>query len=86
MAGLHPFHMGAFVAAAEADAPVIPVVIRGTRSLLRADSWFPRRSTVTVKVCEPIPPDGRDWTSAVRLRDKARTEILKHCGEPDLAD
>ncbi len=86
MPGLHPFHMGAFVAAAEAKAPVIPVVIKGTRSLLRAGSWFPRQSAVTVKVCEPIPPDDRDWTSAVRLRDKARAEILKHCGEPDLAE
>jgi hypothetical protein len=36
MPGLLPFHMGAFVAAAEAGVPVVPVTIRGTRSLLRA--------------------------------------------------
>ncbi|MCP4577417.1 MAG: 1-acyl-sn-glycerol-3-phosphate acyltransferase, partial [Deltaproteobacteria bacterium] len=84
MPGLLPFHMGAFVAAAEADVPVIPVAIRGTRSLLRAESWFPRRSAVTLKVCKPIAPDGKDWAAAVQLRDKARAEILQHCGEPDL--
>ena len=84
MPGLHAFHMGAFVAAVEAEAPVIPVAIRGTRSLLRADNWFPRRSSVSVKVCNPIHPHGKDWSSAVQLRDKARAEILKNCGEPDL--
>jgi hypothetical protein len=25
-----------------------------------------------------------DWSAAVRLRDRVRAEILKHCGEPDL--
>ena len=82
--GLLPFHMGAFVAAAEASAPVVPVVIRGTRSILRSDSWFPRRGAVMVTVCEAIVPHGRDWNSAVSLRNQARQEILDHLGEPDL--
>jgi 1-acyl-sn-glycerol-3-phosphate acyltransferase len=85
MPGLQPFHMGAFVAAAEAGVPVIPVAIRGTRSILRAGSWFPRRGAVTVTIAAPIPPEGTDWEAAIRLRDAARTAILKHCGEPDLA-
>jgi hypothetical protein len=33
----------------------------------------------------PIAPQGRDWAAAVKLRDAARSEILRHCGEPDLA-
>jgi len=41
--GLAPFHLGAFTVAAEAGVPVIPVAIRGTRSILRPESWFPRR-------------------------------------------
>ena len=41
--GLMPFHLGAFTVAAEAGVPVIPVAIRGTRSILRADNWLPRR-------------------------------------------
>ncbi|MFO1420408.1 MAG: lysophospholipid acyltransferase family protein [Candidatus Competibacteraceae bacterium] len=43
MPGLREFRLGAFVAAAQAGAPVLPVTIRGTRSMLRAGSWFPRR-------------------------------------------
>ena len=84
--GLLPFHMGAFVAATEAGVPLVPVTIRGTRSILRSDQWFPRRGTVAVTIGTPVQPEGSDWAAAIRLRDAARAEILRHCGEPDLAD
>jgi 1-acyl-sn-glycerol-3-phosphate acyltransferase len=84
MPGLQPFRMGAFLAAAKAGVPVVPVAIRGSRSLLREDTWFPRRTAVTVQVCPPIVPQGEQWDAAVALRDAARAEILKYCGEPDL--
>ncbi len=84
MPGLHPFHMGAFAAAAEAGVPVIPVAISGSRSILRSGQMFPRRGSVTVTISAPITPEGNDWASAIKLRDAVRAEILKHCGEPDL--
>jgi len=83
--GLLPFRMGAFVVAAEASVPVVPVVIRGTRSMLRADHWFPRRGAISVTIGAPVAPDGKDWAAAIRLRDAVRAEILRLCGEPDLA-
>jgi 1-acyl-sn-glycerol-3-phosphate acyltransferase len=84
--GIAAFHMGAFVAACEAGVPVVPVAIRGTRSILRAGSWFPRRGAISVVVGEAIRPAvGDPWPSAVKLRDKIRRRILRHCGEPDLA-
>ncbi|MEN8108248.1 MAG: AMP-binding protein [Pseudomonadota bacterium] len=85
MPGLLPFHMGAFVAAAEAAAPVVPVTIRGTRSILRAGSRFPHAGTVSVLISEPVMPEGKDWSAAVKLRDATRTAILRHLAEPDLA-
>jgi len=91
MAGLLPFHMGAFTAAAEAGVPVVPIAIRGTRSILRSGSAYPRRGTISVVVGPPIetgacPPDQADavWARALELRAKARAFILHHCGEPDL--
>ena len=84
MPGLLPFRLGAFQAAAQAGAPIVPVTIRGTRSMLRAGSWFPRRGRLEVIVEPPILPDGADWAAAVRLRDAARAAILRHCGESDL--
>ncbi len=83
--GLLPFRMGAFVAAAEADMPVIPITIRGTRHMLRAGSWFIRRGVITVTIGKPIRAEGSGWTAAIALRDNAREEIMRHCGEPDLA-
>jgi 1-acyl-sn-glycerol-3-phosphate acyltransferase len=81
--GLLPFQMGAFVAAAHAGVPVVPVGIRGARSLLRGDTWFPRPGAVAVTVAAPLPPGGGEWADAVRLRDAARAAILPASGEPE---
>jgi 1-acyl-sn-glycerol-3-phosphate acyltransferase len=82
--GLLPFHMGAFVAAAEVGAPVVPVAIRGTRSLLRGDSWFPHRAALSVSVLPMMQPEGLDWKAKLSLRDGVRASLLAHLGEPDL--
>lgn len=84
MPGLQPFQMGAFVAAAEAGVPVVPVVVRGTRSMLRDGSWFPRRGRIRVAVCPPIAPAGSGWEAALGLRNAARAAMLARLGEPDL--
>ncbi len=82
--GLRRFRMGAFVAAVRGEAPVVPITIRGTRSMLRGDEWFPRPGRVSVIISPPLRPQGADWNEAVLLRDATRAEILRHCGEPDL--
>lgn len=85
MAGLHPFHMGAFIAAANSGVPIIPVTLCGTRSKLRGDSLFPRRGDISVTISQPLSPQGNDWNAALELREQSRAEILSHCGEPDMA-
>ncbi|MBD5803579.1 putative fatty-acid--CoA ligase fadD21 [Azoarcus sp. Aa7] len=81
--GLQEFRLGAFLAACEADLPVVPVTIRGTRTVLPDETWRPRRGPVTVTIGRPILPRGKDWSAALALRDAARRDILQHCGEPD---
>jgi 1-acyl-sn-glycerol-3-phosphate acyltransferase len=83
--GLRPFRMGAFVVAAQAGVPMVPMGIAGTRSILRSGQWFPRRGQVAVTIGAPIMPQGTNWTAAIALRDAARARILDYCGEPDLA-
>jgi len=82
--GLLPFRLGAFVIAAQQNLPILPLTLRGTRSILRGDQWFPRRGAIRVHWGTPIPPEGSDFMAAVRLRGKTRAAILCHCGEPDM--
>ncbi len=83
--GLLPFRMGAFVTAAQAKVPVVAVAIRGSRAVLRDETWLPRYGAISLTISPPIMPTGTDWAAALMLRDAARSEILRHCGEGDAA-
>jgi 1-acyl-sn-glycerol-3-phosphate acyltransferase len=85
-AGLSGFYLGAFRVAAQAGLPVVPGILRGTRSMLRSDQWFPRWSPISLTIGNPIAPAGTDFASVVRLRDTVRNAILAGCGEPDLGE
>ncbi len=70
---------------------MVPIAIRGTRSILRGSDWLPHRGRIELHVTPPITAaaavagDTDLWETAVTLREAARKEILKLCGEPDLA-
>jgi 1-acyl-sn-glycerol-3-phosphate acyltransferase len=85
-AGLSEFYLGAFKVAAEAGLPVVPGTIRGTRSILRSDQWFPRWTPLSVTIGNAIMPAGKDFAAVLRLRDEARKVVLAGCGEPDLGE
>ena len=82
--GLRSFHMGAFVVAAQTGVPVVPVAIRGTRTILRPEHHFPRRGAVDIAIGEPIWPSGTEWAAAVELQRAARNAVLDLSGEPDV--
>lgn len=93
MPGLLPFRMGAFLTAAAAGIPVVPVAIRGTRSILRADTWFFRRGAVMITIGKPLLPDNGGnavsadvWPAAVELHNRTREHMLRYCREPDLSE
>jgi 1-acyl-sn-glycerol-3-phosphate acyltransferase len=82
--GLLAFHLGAFAAAVQAKVPVVPLAIRGTRSVLAAEEWLPRRHAIVVSIGKPIAPPVAapdSFAAAVTLRDTARASILPHVGE-----
>ena len=83
--GLLPFHLGAFLAAARAGVPVVPLAILGDRELLPDGRWWPRPGALQVEVCAPIlsasdatldAPD--PLAAAVKLRDASRRAIARH--------
>jgi len=84
--GLLEFFTGAFKIASDAGLSVYPGVLRGTRSILRGDQWFPRWGRIDVDILDPIAPQGTDFESVVRLRDAVRQAVLSRCGEPDLRE
>ena len=82
--GLRPFHMGAFVVAAQARVSAVPIGIRGTRAILRPEHHFPRRGAVDITVGQPIQPMGTNWKAAVGLQHATRDAVLRLSGEPDV--
>ncbi len=84
--GLSGFYLGAFKVAAEAGLSVLPGIIRGTRSMLRSDQWFPRWTPLSIQIENAVKPSGTDFASLLQLRDAVRKVVLAHCGEPDLGE
>lgn len=79
--GLLPFRLGAFKSAVESRCPVAPVAIRGTRTVLPADTWRLRPGSIDVTVTPPLYAEGEGWREMVRLRDAARAAIAASSDE-----
>jgi len=77
--GLLPFHLGAFAAAVEAGAPVLPLALQGTRELLSCPHWWPRPAALDVEIGAALPLATHDdgFGAAVRLRDAARAWVVR---------
>ncbi len=80
--GLAAFRGGAFAAATRASVPLVPVVIRGTRQILPAESMLPGRAHLRIDILEPLDPTSADSTK--HLAELARQRILTVLDEPDL--
>lgn len=77
--GLLPFKKGAFLIAARAGVPVLPIGIRGTRRFFGENRRLPRWSVIDIKL-RPVIPASDD---AQVLLDAARREVAAVCGEAD---
>lgn len=84
--GIAKFHSGAFVIAARARLPVVPVALRGTREMLPNGQMLTRPGRIDVLVQPPIMPlpDASPADTAASTRDEARARIIVASGEPAL--
>jgi 1-acyl-sn-glycerol-3-phosphate acyltransferase len=80
--GLRPFKLRAFKLAGDTNTPVSPVSLKGTRKILRDESFLFRPGRIEVHFSKPLSPEKSEWNEIIRLRNSARAEIAKHCGEP----
>jgi 1-acyl-sn-glycerol-3-phosphate acyltransferase len=92
--GVRPFQLGAFKAAVDTGAPIVPISLAGTRHFLRDGTYLPKPTSVTITLHPPIFPnvrnhagqnaDSSDWQELIRLRDATREAITRDSGEPML--
>lgn len=70
-----PFRRGAFVLAKDAGVPVVPVALRGTRSLIEGDGpWLSSVAQVDIEVLEPVAPDAAADPERLAALVRARLE------------
>ena len=83
--GLRPFRLGAFKAAVEARAPIVPLALSGARAVLRGNGLVPRPGRIHLWIGASLtPPAGDSFREIVDLRDRVAAVIAEHNGEPRL--
>jgi 1-acyl-sn-glycerol-3-phosphate acyltransferase len=73
---MRPFKDGAFRLAIEAQVPVLPLVVQGTRQALRKHDWRFGHANAQVKVLDPVPTEGMTIEDTEVLRERVRDLIL----------
>ena len=82
--GLGKFRPGAFATAIKAGAPLVPVVIAGSRTILPMGTLWPTRGPLSVSVLPPVMPDHPAFARHRTLASESRRRMLPILGEPDL--
>lgn len=72
LSDLLPLKRGAFLVAALAHVPVVPIVIKGTRTVLPPGSWLLRRGMIEIRIHPAVHSTGGTWEAAEALYLKTR--------------
>ena len=75
---LLPFKRGGFVLALKTRTPIVPVTIKGSRSVLPKGDWRVRAGEIVVIVSQPIPLDQPHAGTLGRLVSHVREVIEAH--------
>lgn len=70
------FKAGAFNLAREADVEVLPVVLHGTRNMIKKGGGFNWRSDLTVKVLPAVRVEMTDYVTARGEMDRIREDMI----------
>ena len=74
---LLPFKKGGFIMAIQAQAPIVPVAVRGGRDAMRKGSPIVRPVRVSVRIGQPISTTGLTIDDRDAVIARARAEIQK---------
>jgi len=71
------FKKGGFVMAVDAGVPIVPIIIRGTWSIMAKSSLRINRGDVEMEIAKPIDTIGYSRETKEELMDKVRTVICQ---------
>lgn len=72
-----PFKKGIFVTAIEAQVPVVPIAIEGSRLVMPKNSFALKPHEIWVSMGKPIPTQGLSQNDRDDLIQKVRHEVIK---------
>jgi 1-acyl-sn-glycerol-3-phosphate acyltransferase len=72
---LRPFKKGPFVLAISSGVPIVPVIVHGTREVMKRGSWMVSAGTVDLHFLEPIPTAGLTYADRDALVAKVWTAM-----------
>jgi 1-acyl-sn-glycerol-3-phosphate acyltransferase len=74
---LRAFKKGPFVLAIDAGAPIVPVLVYGTREVIRRGSILLHPGKIHVHLLEPVSVEGYDYDDRDALAEKVRSRIAE---------
>lgn len=74
---IHRFKAGAFTLAKEAGVEILPVVMDGTKTLIKKNKLFNWRNRITVRVLPPVPASEVAALETHELMDRVRTRMCE---------
>ncbi|GAB4222955.1 MAG: AMP-binding protein [Gammaproteobacteria bacterium] len=79
--GIRAFKSGAFKIAAQGRFPLVPIAIRGSRTMLRSGQYLLTPTCIVIEVLPSQHARDDSWQEIARLRDDIRQKIALACGE-----
>jgi 1-acyl-sn-glycerol-3-phosphate acyltransferase len=72
---LRPFKKGPFVLAISSGVPIIPVIVHGTREVMKRGSWTVNPGVVNIHFLDPIPTAGLSYSDRDALVEQVWTAM-----------
>jgi 1-acyl-sn-glycerol-3-phosphate acyltransferase len=72
---LRPFKKGPFVLAIASEAPIVPVLVYGTREIMPKGTFIVKSGTVHLHFLEPIETRGYEYEDRAKLMEKVHSRM-----------
>ncbi|MGA6924621.1 MAG: lysophospholipid acyltransferase family protein [Desulfosarcina sp.] len=78
-----PFKKGGFVLSVDAGVPIVPIIIRGTGSIIPKGHFMIRPAPVSMRILDPVETAGYTRKTKDQLLDRIRSILIDHIQEEE---